>query len=396
MALPNVEINVANGALGQVAPSEDGVAGLLFTGVADDPFALATSYQIFSTDEARALGLDEDYDFANSLNVFKAIKDFYQEAGEGSELWLHGVAKTNTMATICDVANNVAKKLLNDAGGRIKLLAVTRVPDGAYTPVYAGQLDPDVMAAAAKIQGLYAAFKLEFKPFRAFLDGRDFQGTTGSLTNLKASAYNSVAVVLSTDISGSKNAAIGLALGRAAANKVQRKISRVKDGDLGIQAAFFTGQTTDLSTLTTSQLGVAHDLGYIVFRKFPNKNGYFFSGDHTATADSDDYSSFARGRIIDKAIRITQLTYVNEIEDDLETGAGGTLNPAVSKGYQSLITNALNSSFNRPGEDKEVSAIDAFLDPTQNVVSTNTVAVTVRIRPKGYSTDIVVDLGFEL
>lgn len=397
MSLPNVQINVANGALDQVAASQDGVAGLICTGIAvGSTFLLGTSYQIFSTADAALLGIDAAYDTTNSLNIYKAIKDFYQEAGQGAELWIQAVAKTNTMAVMCDVANNIAKKLLHDAQGRIKLLGVTRVPDGAYAPVYAGQLDPDVMAAAAKLQALYAAFKLEFTPFSAILDGRDFQGTTGSLTNLKASTYNAVNVMLVTDVSGSKNAAIGLALGRAAANQVQRRISRVKDGDLGIQHAYFTGQAVDLATLTDSQLGVVHDFGYVIVRKYANKNGFFFSSDHTATADSDDYNSLARGRIINKAIRITQVTYVEEIEDDLETQAGGTLNPAVIKDYQSKITNALNNSFNRPGEVKEVSQVDAFLDPLQNVVSTNKVAVKIRLRPKGYSTDIIVDLGFEL
>ena len=42
--------------------------------------------------------------------------------------------------------------------------------------------------------------------------------------------------------------------------------------------------------------------GYITFRTFVGKAGYFFSDDHLATAVTDDYHSICNRRVIDKAL----------------------------------------------------------------------------------------------
>jgi len=392
MALPKVSIELLNDQLGAVENTEDGVAGLVGTGVAAAGIALGESKQVFSLAEAEALGLTSSYDTTNTTNIWKAIKDFYALAGTGKELWIHIVAKTTTMSTICDTANNILKKLLNDAGGRIRICAVTRVPDGAYAPVFADQLDPDVIAAAAKLQALGNEFTLAFKPVRFVLDGREFQGNTGTLLNLKLSSYNRVAVALFTDVASSKNAAVGLVLGRLAANPVQRNIGRVKDGELGISAAYLTNQATKIEDLTASSQDAVHDKGYIFVRKFASKQGYFFNDDHTAAADSDDYSSLARGRIIDKAIVITNLVYTDELLDDLDTDENGRIDAGVIKSYQSNIKREIDELMT--AED-EISSVRVVIDPKQNVLSTNKVSVQLFITPKFYSKEIAVKLGFE-
>lgn len=392
MALPRVWITVLNGQLGQVSNTEDGVAGLVATGIATDDIALGESKLIFSVADAEALGIDAAYDTANTTNVHKSIADFYAQAGTGKELWIHIVAKTTTMATMCDTSSAIVKKLLNDAGGRIRICAVTRVPDGSYDPEYADQLDPDVIAAAAKAQALGDEFAALFKPVRFVLDGRDFQGDTASLLNLKASAYNRVAGVLFTDVSGSDNASVGLVLGRLAANPVQRNIGRVKDGDIGIAAAYLTGQTTKVEDLAPAAQDQVHDKGWITARKFAGKNGYFFSDDPTMSPASDDFSSIARGRIIDKAIMITNQVYTEQILDDLDVDANGRIDAAVIKTYQSNIKREIDAQMT--GAD-EISRCRVVIDPKQNVLSTNKVEIELYITPKFYSREIGVKLGFE-
>ncbi len=399
MAAPGISITLANGALDAVITTEDGVAGIVMTGVAATGLALGVSKQLFTLAEAEAIGITSAYDVTNTTNVWKTIKDFYAEAGSGKELWIMIVAKTSTMSTICDTANSILKKLLNDADGRIRIVGVTRVPDGAYVATYTGQLDADVIAAAAKAHALHNEFRAEFKPFRTVLDGRDFQGTIGSLSDLKASAFNSVAVCIGTDVSGSKNASIGLVIGRLAANPVQRNIGRVKDGDLGIQAAFLTNQSTDTKTFTIvsgGQIDQIHNKGYIFMRKYPNRNGYYFNDDPTAAPATDDYDSIALGRVIDKAIIVTQKTYVDEILDDLEVGEDGFLLAAIAKSYQAKIDKALLSAFNQPGKDKEVSSVSSEISAQVNIVVTGIIPIKVRVTPKGYGKQLVIDLGFEL
>lgn len=392
MGLPKVSITVLNNQLGQVGNTEDGVAGLLATGIAAAGIQLAEAKQIFSVADAEALGIDAAYDTTNTTNVHKSIKDFYTQAGSGKELWIMIVAKTTTMATMCDTANDMLKKLLNAAGGRIRICGVTRVPDGAYTPVYADQLDPDVIAAAAKAHALANEFAAAFKPVRVILDGRDFQGNTGTLLDLKLSTYNRVAVALFTDVSGSDNAAVGLVLGRLAAIPVQRNIGRVKDGDLGIAAAYLTGQTTLIETLAAASQDQVHDKGYVFVRKYAAKDGYFFNDDPTAVGSSDDFNSVARGRVIDKAIVITNQVYTEELLDDLDVDENGRIDAGVIKNYQSSIKRELDAQMT---SEDEVSAVRVVIDPTQNVLSTNKVEIELYITPKFYSKEIAVKLGFE-
>jgi hypothetical protein len=57
MGLPKVGITILNGQLGQVASTDDGVAGLLMTGVAGTGIALSEVKQIFSVADAEALGI---------------------------------------------------------------------------------------------------------------------------------------------------------------------------------------------------------------------------------------------------------------------------------------------------------------------------------------------------
>src|SRR5690348_4745268 len=85
--LPNVSIEILNGQLGRVSPVADGVAGLMLSGVAVGDVALGSPKQIFSLEEAEDLGINEAYDTTNTTNVWKQIKEFYQRAGDGSELY---------------------------------------------------------------------------------------------------------------------------------------------------------------------------------------------------------------------------------------------------------------------------------------------------------------------
>jgi hypothetical protein len=393
---PKVSITVLNGQLGQITPTADAVAGLLMTGIAatgtGGSIALGETKLITSVTQAEGLGLTAAYDTTNTTNVHKSIVDFFAQAGEGAELYINIVAKTNLMAAMCDTANNILKKLLNDANGRIRICAVTRVPDGAYTPVFTTQIDNDVLNAFPKAHALAEEFAAAFKPVRILLDGREFQGNTTTLIDLKGYTYNRVAGVLFTDVVSSKNASVGLVLGRLAAIPVQRNIGRVKDGDIGITNAYLTNQSALIDSLGAAVEDLVHDKGWIAVRKFTGKNGWFFNNDFTACANTDDYNHLGRGRVIDKAIVIAYQVFVEEILDDLDVDDSGRIDAGIIKDYQSKIKSAIDLQMT--GED-EISSCRVVVDPNQNVLSTSKVKVQLFITPKFYSEEIAVELGFE-
>ncbi len=389
--LPNVKINNLNGQLGQQAPSEDGVAGIVMTGIATGGIALSQSKKLTSIADAVALGLDAAYDVTNTTNVYKTISDFYKN-GSGPVLWIMIVAKTTLMAAICDVANSLLLKLINDSGRTIRIAGVTRVPDGGYAAAPVNQIDPDVLAAAVKAEALAVQFENEMAPLRIIIDCRDFQGTDASLATLKTNAYNHVRICMWTDVASSKNAAIGLELGRLAVIRVQRNMGRVKDGDLGIANAYLTNQATTIDALTLVKQDAIYDKGYGTVRKFPNKSGWFIADDIMATADASDYNRFSRGRTIDKARILTYGIFVEEILDDIEIDENGYMEAGVVKGYQSNIKKELDAKMTSNGE---ISSARCVIDPKQNVLSTNKFVGSVFIIPKGMNKEIEISLGYE-
>lgn len=391
MSLPGVNITILNGALGSVPGTSDGIAGMILSGVAVvDKIALNEPKQLFSLADAVALGLDEDYDTANSVDVYYQIKEFYSEAGTGAELWIMLVAQTVTMAEMADITEvNNAVKLLDAASGTIRLLGITRVPDGSYSETITDGLDSDVWAAVTKAQALAVAYAANMRPFRTVIAGRAWSGVSGDLADLKQRSDNRCAVALTGQGSGLEEANIGIILGRLAANPVQRKISRVKSGALQLTEAYLTDGSSVESH--ESALNSIHDKGYIIFRKFERKAGYFFNSDPAATADTDDYKYLARGRVIDKVVLLTYETFINEVDEDIELNADGTLPASYVKSLQGEIEKVISTAMVAEGE---LSAISCVIDPTQNILSTDKLNVSVKPVPKGYTSAIDIEIGF--
>jgi hypothetical protein len=151
------------------------------------------------------------------------------------------------------------------------------------------------------------------------------------------------------------------------------------------------GYLTDGETVDNrmDKMGVLHDKGYVVYRTFSGKTGYFYSGDPTATSSTDDLNIIARNRIIDKVIKIAYNTYVEELDDDVSVTDNGTLQPAVT-GY-------LKAKIEKQVKDNtvdEISNFTATIDVNQNILSGLPLQIVLTIIPKGYLNPIQVELGF--
>ncbi|MBA3828688.1 MAG: hypothetical protein H0X33_07110 [Taibaiella sp.] len=294
MALPNVNITLANGTLGQTLQTADGVAGIVLTGATEGTVTAGTPFTIQSLANAQALGLTQ----TNNAYALKHIQEYFNEAGNGATLYVLIVPNTLKVTNVCDQTNvNGAVKLLNYAGGVIRLLGIAIDDTQVGTITVTNGLNADVYTALASMQAMATTYFGQQTPFRAVIGGTSFSGTATALTNQTTNASNRVSIVIGDTISTGPNAAVGLLLGRLSAIPVQRKVSRVKTGQLTTLAAYING--TDAAKYTST--ATVHDRGYITFRTFSGKSGYFFTGDDTCKAATDDYNVLARGRVIDKA-----------------------------------------------------------------------------------------------
>lgn len=375
--------------MGQVAQTNDGVFGIIFTAPAADSLAVGTPALITSLEDAADLGIDAAYDTANSVSVYKHLKEFYDEAGAGASLYIMLLSQALSLQDVTTKTNlTYAPALLDYAQGKISVLGVVRNPSGGYSPTVTNGIDVDTENAITTAQALAEEYFAKFRPIRVILPARHYNGTVGDLPDLKATGKNRVGVLLGDTASGT-NAAIGLLLGRAAKIPVQRNIGRVKDGSLAITTAYIG---TDTVEDAQGDWATIHTQGFISLRRYDDKAGYYFTNDIMATADTDDYNRLNRGRVIDKATRLAYATYINELLDDVPVDENtGRLPAALVKYYQQQITNQIGTSMQANGE---ISGLEVIIDPAQNILSTGELCVELRIIPVGSIDKIVIKLGF--
>lgn len=387
MSLPNVNISLANGQLGTLAAPTDAIAGMVLTGASEGTISTNTPFQINSLQEAANLGLTT----TNNAFAYKQIKEFYDEAPTGTALYLMLAPATQKVNQLADKTNsNGAIKLLNYAAGSIRLLGVlcddVQVYGSSLQAGNANGINADCYTAIANMQVLATQFFQAQTPFRAIIGGSSFNGNANALNNMTQNNYNRVACLIGDTQSG-PSAAIGLLLGNLCGLPVQRKVSRVKNGAITSTTAYIGSSAAE----QFSNPDMLYDKGFISFRTFAGKSGYYFSSDATCCSQSDDYACLARGRVIDKAQRIAYALFVNEVDNEVLINADGTLDAGYTKCLEQSISNLLNLSMTAT---HQISAVQAFIDSAQNVLANNMIQVVLKITPVGYSSDIEIQLGF--
>lgn len=397
MPLPYVRINFANGSIGGSAAMDDGCTGLICTAVAvSGKFALSTNYLITSLKELEALGINSASTGANA-NVYKCVKEFYEEAPKGTKLYLRGAATSVTVDQLVDKTTANAQALLEYAAGDIRTLMVKVTDAQNYTPTVTHAIDAKVETAITKAQALAEAAAEDLKaPILVLLEGRHYNGTPADLPNLTQLTDNRVAVVIGDTVTGSKGAAVGLLAGRIARIPVQRSIARVKDGAMKATEMFIGSVVAESGSPET-----IHGKGFICPRTFVGKGGYFWSDDSIATGPTDDYCLIPRRRTIDKAYRIAYLAMLEQVSDEIALTADGKIAPAVCKNMETVMESAIINQMTSVGnlgndpQDPNDTGVIAYVNPEQNIVATSRLNASLRVRPYGYSKYIEVDLGFQ-
>ncbi|MDB0601076.1 DUF2586 family protein [Tenacibaculum maritimum] len=382
--LPKVTINVNNDRLGGSTQTADGIAAMVLTGASvTGKVQVGETIQVFSLNDAKAKGISET---GTNAYAYKQVKQFYDEAKDGAELWLMLVAATVTMEDMADPTKAYAKKVLDDAKGTIRLLGLSR--KSAIGVTVANGLDADVDKAVTKAQLLIKGYESKYKEASVIVDGKDFNGNVGDLKNYKE-ASNEFVSVLTANTDKSKNAAVGLLLGRLAKDPVMRNPARVKSGALPVTEGYFTNGEP-IESIEDSWDAI-HDKGYIFLRSFVGRAGYFFTDAPTCTVASNDLNDVPRVRTIYKARRIAYNTFVNELLDEIPLERNGKIAPAIIKSWQALVDNAISTQMTQNGE---ISGVRTSIDPNQDVLGTNQIKVTLSILPVGTAKYITVALGF--
>jgi len=228
MSLPKVSVLYANGNLLAQIAVLDGIAGIVGTGYT--PALLGTHLVMYSLAEAEELGITED----DEPSAHRHIKEFYAEVAGSQELHVMLVPETMTMAEMLDNTEEAgAKKLLADAEGKIRLLAVYRTPPDGYNGG-TGMFDDDVADALITSKAFCQARLAELAPVRVLIEGR--------VQNFEVLAEGSLLIT-----------AAG-----TAGNTITLKVDK-NDGLGLITLGAYTVQTSDTTALVATGLRAAMD-----------------------------------------------------------------------------------------------------------------------------------------
>lgn len=385
MSLPAVKVIVGNGGLGRTAITEDGVAGLIVTGKAvSGKLELNKPYTLTSTRDMVALGITAE----NNFLAYKDITAFYAAAGEGSELHLAVVAEATTLTSMCTLEPaSPLCRLIDSAGGRIRLVGVNKIAPAEYTSEAAAGIDGDTVTAVSEAHKTAESYAKNIAPFRVFVAAPAFDETSETLFKPREAGSNRAAVVLASDDAVGKSAAVGMVLGRAAKAEPQQSLGRVKDGAIAAKLWLTNGKSfAEMASLSAT----LHDAGYIIPISYPTKNGAYLNGNPMASSIEDDYSELNLGRVIDKAMIVAYNTYISEIMDNILISEDGTLAPGVCVSYSGMLENAVTASMNG-----QISSFNVSIDSKQNVLSSGVLEIQCKIVPLATLQQIVVNLAFE-
>lgn len=385
--LPNITINHLDGQLGRVATSEDGIAGLVLSGVSTAELGLLEPVLFQSTEDLAArMIVPEDNPLAH-----REIVQFYAKAGEGSKLWVILMADTTELV---DAASTVAKTLLDAAEGQIRILGINRMVPSDYEGTITSGMFEDVTAAIEELNTLALTYRAAHKPFRALLPHLGFDTADFStLLDLRSLSADNVAIVSwlpeEPVVDTSFVPAIGHTLGKLASIPVNQNLGRVKSGDEGVKNPQLYDLSSALIIGQESRWQALHAKGYIFLRKHFGLPGWFFNDDSTATSATSDYSGLSRARTIDKAHRIAYISMAEELLDDIDIDSSGKIPPAMTGYYQSRVESRIRTQM-----AGEISDVTAYVDPNQDVLATDSIGMRLRVLPKGQVKYITIDLSF--
>lgn len=362
MSLPGVNVSFQNGQLGKVDDPGAGIPGmivLMASAPTDHAFGVAKSYSSYD-------------DLPEELQALDEVSIFFDEAPYYT-IWIMPVSSTYTVADILDyTSENKYAYNLAKADDDIRFIGIV----GAQVAT------ADIATAGLNAKTCRAALKSDYRYVRFFMS----VAYDSDLPDLGEADYEGVGFICSAT-----TREVGTFLGRRAIIRVQRNVGRVKDGALSVSSA----QLVDGTDITDDmdKVSEVYDKRYISLRTYVGKSGYYFTNDVLAVPSTDDYATDGLRAVIDKAAILAYETYVDEINDDVETDDDGTISTAAAKEIQGLIETAIDDSMT---SNDEISSCSAYVDETQDIVSNGKLTVVVGITPRGYLNEITVELGFDV
>lgn len=283
----------------------------------------------------------------------------------------------------------------NFASGKIRQI-------GAYVPTkYPSGLTVNqfITGSAGTINTIAETNKTNHQPFVVAL-GVDISSVTDltTLPDLSALTYQNVSVTIGQDgnnagydlfkADGKSITNVGATIGTISAAKVSESIAWVGKFNLtdGVELsvpAFANGGAYSVDTATS-----VNSLKYLCLRTFPNVSGTYFNDDFVANLPTSDYAYISDERTVQKIARVVYAAYLPLLNSPLALNSDGTLSDTTI----SYLTSVGDTALQQMIRDAEISAEKTIIDPTQDVLSTSNLYITIQYVQQGVARNITITL----
>lgn len=385
-----INIVRAKGQLGRTTPTEDAVVCMVFSGTAvATKIALSEPKQIFSSDALEDLGMTED----NNPVAYRDIKDFYGKAGEGAELNFMLVSDATNLTDICNVTNDIAKKLITFTQDRGVILLVNRKPAVGYTPTITNGMDNDVWDAITKLNEMAVQYQTKNAPFVGILPALYFDTTEINEIPLRSTLTTDNVALSTACEKADGHISMGALAGWLVRHQVSENFSRIASGPI-FNTGFFPDMVPSLNL--KNAWSAINNKAFIYLYKEPGKQGYFFNDDSTMTTVSSDYSSISWNRTINKVHRIAYTTLVEKLRDDVDINpVTGKVETSLLSDWESDVENDIIANMVNTGVTKkpEISGVKCIIDPNSDILN-DKMDVTIQIVRRGQVKTFNVKIGY--
>lgn len=180
---------------------------------------------------------------------------------------------------------------------------------------------------------------------------------------------------------------MGALLGTISLAKVSESIAWVGKFDLSDGNELETigfGNGALFSAQSTTLLDTLDGYKYVFLRKYENKSGSFWSDSETAIATTSDFSQIENVRTVDKAIRGIYANTLGLQNSPLQVKPDGTLYEDSIATFEEKTALQLDEMV----RNTEISAYSINIDPSQDVLTTSTITISVSIVPIGVARQI--------
>jgi len=374
MALSEVSFEISKNGIGIQTANEDATSAIVFT------LAVPNAY---GTKKVKAYNsiADVETDGMTALSVTYGIVHYHASEffrmSPGSTLWIGFNCSLDV--ELYTATNGKVRQIgvftsdLANVGGSLQTAANTLANKFAPAQIVVGYKPTGVI----DLSTLPDCGAMNAKNVSVVIVGSGSGVGAGIATSLGIAYEPAVGTVLGTVSSAAVNQNIG-----------EVGAFRMDAGDENAIIRLVGGTQGD--AVTESILTQLDTKQYIIFRKYAGYDGNYIEKDWTSTLATEDYSNIRNNRTMQKAIRNVRAKLLPKLKARLRLDSEGKIAQDVAQYYENLAKQPLKQM----QIDEEVSDFQAYVNPEQNVLSTNILVIELGIIPTASPNQLKVKMGF--